>query len=175
MLSANVSHLAGLSASGYRSNCPGAVPLKENVDSLSGEEHENAALAGYLRRQRGGVGQSDSSAAESAHAATNGLVRSKIKGMNFLRGYMLPNQIVIPDEARNLTTKRMKTLITRAGPGTKIVRPGKVAQIDTPYLTEGSSRLTYAIDRLKRCPNRGDVMLALRKRSLLADFAFEVL
>src|SRR3546814_8198495 len=61
----------------------------------------------------------------------------------FLRRWM------ILDEAQNLTPKQMKTLITRAGPGTKIVCLGNVEQIDTPYLTETTSGLTYAVDRFK--------------------------
>ncbi len=63
----------------------------------------------------------------------------KIKSLNFMRGRTFLNKFVIIDEAQNLTPKQMKTLITRAGPGTKIVCLGNLAQIDTPYLTEGSS------------------------------------
>ena len=60
------------------------------------------------------------------------------------------NKFLIIDEAQNLTPKQMKTLITRAGPGTKVVCLGNIAQIDTPYLTEGSSGLTYVVDRMKK-------------------------
>ena len=87
----------------------------------------------------------------------------------------LVNKFLIVDEAQNLTPKQMKTLITRAGPGTKIVCLGNLAQIDTPYLTEGSSGLTYAVDRFKGWPHSGHVMLARGERSRLADFASEVL
>jgi PhoH-like ATPase len=69
----------------------------------------------------------------------------------------------------------MKTLITRAGPGTKIVCLGNLAQIDTPYLTEGSSGLTFTVDRFKGWPHSGHVTLARGERSRLADFASEVL
>jgi hypothetical protein len=69
--------------------------------------------------------------------------------MNFMRGRTFLNKYVIIDEAQNLTPKQMKTLITRAGPGTKIICMGNLAQIDTPYLTEGSSGLTYAVDKLQ--------------------------
>ena len=62
----------------------------------------------------------------------------KIKSLNFMRGRTFLNKFVIIDEAQNLTPKQMKTLITRAGPGTKIVCLGNLAQIDTPYLTEGT-------------------------------------
>ena len=101
--------------------------------------------------------KTDSGAGEWGRAATNDLVRSKIKikSMNFMRGRTFLNKYVIIDEAQNLTPKQMKTLITRAGPGTKIVCLGNLAQIDTPYLTEGSSGLTFAVDRFKGWPHSG--------------------
>ncbi len=83
--------------------------------------------------------------------------------------------VLIIDEAQNLTPKQMKTLITRAGPGTKIICMGNLAQIDTPYLTEGSSGLTDAVDRFKGWPHAGQIALARGERSRLADFASEVL
>jgi PhoH-like ATPase len=70
------------------------------------------------------------------------------------------NKFLIIDEAQNLTSKQMKTLITRAGPGTKVVCLGNIAQIDTPYLTEGSSGLTYVVDRFKGWPHSGHITLA---------------
>ena len=69
----------------------------------------------------------------------------------------------------------MKTLITRAGPGTKIVCLGNVAQIDTPYLTETTSGLTYVVDCFKRWPHAGHVTLLRGERSRLADFAADAL
>jgi len=66
-----------------------------------------------------------------------------------MRGRTFVSKYLILDEAQNLTPKQMKTLITRAGPGTKVVCLGNIAQIDTPYLTEGSSGLTYVVDRMK--------------------------
>ncbi|WP_028601289.1 PhoH family protein [Ottowia thiooxydans] len=114
---------------------------------------------------------------EWGRAATNELIRSriKIKSMNFMRGRTFMNKWIIIDEAQNLTPKQMKTLITRAGPGTKIICMGNLAQIDTPYLTEGSSGLTYAVDRFKGWPHGGHITLARGERSRLADFASEVL
>ena len=116
-------------------------------------------------------------AGEWGRAATNDLVRSKvkIKSLNFMRGRTCLNRYVIMDEAQNLSPRQMKTLITRAGPGTKIVCLGNLAQIDTPYLTEGSSGLTYAVDQFKGWPQGGHVMLARGERSRLADFASKVL
>ena len=65
----------------------------------------------------------------------------------------------------------MKTLITRAGPGTKVVCLGNIAQIDTPYLTETSSGLTYVVDRFKGWEHAGHITLQRGERSRLADFA----
>lgn len=119
----------------------------------------------------------DSGAGEWGRAATQDLVRSriKIKSMNFMRGRTFMNKYLIIDEAQNLTPKQMKTLITRAGPGTKIICMGNLAQIDTPYLTEGSSGLTSVVDKFKGWPHSGHITLARGERSRLADFASEVL
>ena len=78
---------------------------------------------------------------------------------------------LIIDEAQNLTPKQMKTLITRAGPGTKMVCLGNVAQIDTPYLTETSSGITYVVDHFKNWKYGGHMKLHRGERSRLADFA----
>ncbi|MEC5194621.1 PhoH-like ATPase [Xanthomonas campestris] len=110
-------------------------------------------------------------------AATNDLLASRIKirSMNFMRGRTFLSRYLILDEAQNLTPKQMKTLITRAGPGTKIVCLGNVEQIDTPYLTETTSGLTYAVDRFKAWPHSAHITLRRGERSRLADFASEVL
>jgi PhoH-like ATPase len=110
-------------------------------------------------------------------AATMDLIRSrvKVKSLNFMRGRTFISKFLIIDEAQNLTPKQMKTLITRAGPGTKVVCLGNIAQIDTPYLTEGSSGLTYVVDRFKGWPHSGHVTLQRGERSRLADHAAEVL
>ncbi len=109
--------------------------------------------------------------------ATNDLLASRIKirAMNFMRGRTFLNRYLIIDEAQNLTSKQMKTLITRAGPGTKIVCLGNVEQIDTPYLTETTSGLTYAVDRFKGWSHSAHVTLRRGERSRLADFASEML
>ena len=105
------------------------------------------------------------------------LIRSKIKikSLNFMRGRTFVNKFLIIDEAQNLTPKQVKTLVTRAGPGTKIICLGNIAQIDTPYLTEGSSGLTYVVDRFKGWGHSGHITLARGERSRLADHASEVL
>jgi PhoH-like ATPase len=154
------------------------VPVSEDIGFLPGTEEEKMSpWMGALDDNLEVLARSDSAAGEWGRAATNDLVRSKIKikSMNFMRGRTFLNKFVIIDEAQNLTPKQMKTLITRAGPGTKIVCLGNLAQIDTPYLTEGSSGLTYAVDRFKGWPHSGHVTLARGERSRLADFASEVL
>lgn len=110
-------------------------------------------------------------------AATNDLLASRIKirSMNFMRGRTFLSRYLILDEAQNLTPKQMKTLVTRAGPGTKIVCLGNVEQIDTPYLTETTSGLTYAVDRFKTWMHSAHVTLRRGERSRLADYASEVL
>jgi PhoH-like ATPase len=154
------------------------VPVGEDIGFLPGTEEEKMGpWMGALDDNLEVLARSDASAGDWGRAATNDLVRSKIKikSMNFMRGRTFLNKYVLIDEAQNLTPKQMKTLITRAGPGTKIVCLGNLAQIDTPYLTEGSSGLTYAVDRFKGWPHSGHLTLARGERSRLADFASEVL
>jgi len=154
------------------------VPVGDDIGFLPGNEEEKMGpWMGALDDNLEVLARTDASAGEWGRAATNDLVRSKIKikSLNFMRGRTFLNKYVIIDEAQNLTPKQMKTLITRAGPGTKIVCLGNLAQIDTPYLTEGSSGLTYAVDRFKGWPHGGHVTLARGERSRLADFASEVL
>jgi PhoH-like ATPase len=110
-------------------------------------------------------------------AATNDLLASRIKirSLNFMRGRTFLNRYVIIDEAQNLTPKQMKTLVTRAGPGSKMICLGNLEQIDTPYLTETTSGLTYAVDRFKGWQHSAHVTLRRGERSRLADYASEML
>ncbi len=154
------------------------VPVGEDIGFLPGTEEEKMnPWMGALDDNLEVLARTDTASGEWGRAATHELVRSKIKvkSLNFMRGRTFLNKFVIIDEAQNLTPKQMKTLVTRAGPGTKIVCLGNLAQIDTPYLTEGSSGLTFAVDRFKGWPHAGHIMLARGERSRLADFASEVL
>ena len=153
------------------------VSVGEDIGFLPGTEEEKmgpwmGALDDNLEFLAKGDG-----AGEWGRSATNELIRSriKVKSLNFMRGRTFLNKYVIIDEAQNLTPKQMKTLITRAGPGTKIICMGNLAQIDTPYLSEGSSGLTYVVDRFKGWVNGGHITLARGERSRLADFASDVL
>ncbi len=154
------------------------VSMGDDIGFLPGTEEEKMGpWMGALDDNLEVLGKTDTSAGEWGRAATSELIRSriKIKSMNFMRGRTFLSKYVIIDEAQNLTPKQMKTLITRAGPGTKIICMGNLAQIDTPYLTEGSSGLTFSVDKFKGWQHSGHITLARGERSRLADFASEVL
>jgi PhoH-like ATPase len=154
------------------------VPVGEDIGFLPGTEEEKMGpWMGAFDDNLEVLNKSDSDGGEWGRAATQDLIRSriKIKSLNFMRGRTFVNKFLIIDEAQNLTPKQIKTLVTRAGPGTKILCLGNIAQIDTPYLTEGSSGLTYVVDRFKGWSHSGHVTLARGERSRLADHASEVL
>ncbi|MBC9072034.1 PhoH family protein [Thauera sp. CAU 1555] len=154
------------------------VPVGEDIGFLPGTEEEKMApWMGALEDNLDVLNGTTGEGGEWGRAATRDLIRSriKIKSLNFMRGRTFINKFLIIDEAQNLTPKQMKTLITRAGPGTKVVCLGNIAQIDTPYLTEGSSGLTFAVDRFKGWTHSGHITLQRGERSRLADYAAEVL
>ncbi|MFO1379019.1 MAG: PhoH family protein [Chitinivorax sp.] len=154
------------------------VPVGEDIGFLPGTEEEKMLpWMGALEDNLDVLNQTDQEAGDWGRAATRDLIRSriKVKSLNFMRGRTFINKFLIIDEAQNLTPKQMKTLITRAGPGTKVVCLGNIAQIDTPYLTEGSSGLTYVVDRFKGWSHSGHITLQRGERSRLADYAAEVL
>lgn len=153
------------------------IPLGEDIGFLPGTEEEKmepwmGALMDNLevltRSQEGG---------QWGRAATNDLLRNRIKirSLNFMRGRTFLNRFLIIDEAQNLTPKQMKAMVTRAGPGTKLVCLGNIAQIDTPYLTETTCGLTYVVNRFRGWPHSGHITLKRGERSRLADYASETL
>jgi PhoH-like ATPase len=149
------------------------VPVGEDIGFLPGTEEEKmtpwmGALMDNLE-----VLTQPTQGGKWARQSTDEFLMSKIKikSLNFMRGRTFLNRFIIIDEAQNLTPKQMKTLITRAGPGTKVVCLGNIAQIDTPYLTETSSGLTYVVDRFKGWEHAGHITLQRGERSRLADFA----
>lgn len=153
------------------------VPLGEDIGFLPGTEEEKmtpwmGALMDNLE-----VLTQTSNAGDWERAATNDLLskRIKIRSLNFMRGRTFLNRYIIIDEAQNLTAKQMKTLITRCGPGSKMICLGNLGQIDTPYLSETTSGLTYVVDRFQGWPHGGHVTLARGERSRLAAFASDVL
>ena len=153
------------------------VPVGDDIGFLPGTEEEKMApWMGALEDNLEVLNQG-SAGGEWGRAAAADLIRSRIriKSMSFMRGRTFNNKYLIIDEAQNLTPKQMKTLATRAGPGTKIVCLGNIAQIDTPYLTEASSGLTYVVERFKGWKHGGHLTLQRGERSRLADFAADVL
>ncbi|TAL52350.1 PhoH family protein [Pandoraea sp.] len=154
------------------------VPVGEDIGFLPGTEEEKMQpWMGAFDDNLEVLQKTDDTAGEWGRAATQELIRTrlKVKSMNFMRGRTFVNKFVIIDEAQNLTPKQMKTLVTRAGPGTKLICLGNISQIDTPYLTEGSSGLTYVVDRFKGWGHSGHITLARGERSRLADYAAEIL
>ncbi len=153
------------------------VPLGEDIGFLPGTEEEKmepwmGALMDNLE-----VLASNEEGGEWGRAATNDLLRNRIKirSLNFMRGRTFLNRFIILDEAQNLTPKQMKALITRAGPGTKLICIGNIAQIDTPYLTESTCGLAYVVNRFKAWPHSGHITLLRGERSRLADYASDTL
>ena len=153
------------------------VPLGEDIGFLPGTEEEKMEpWMGALMDNLEVLTQSEEGG-DWGRAATNDLLRSRIKirSLNFMRGRTFLNRFIIIDEAQNLTPKQMKALITRAGPGTKMICLGNISQIDTPYLTETTSGLTYVVNRFRGWPHSGHVTLMRGERSRLADYASESL
>ena len=153
------------------------IPLGEDIGFLPGTEEEKMApwMGALLDNLELLGGHSD--AGEWERAATASLVtnRVKVRALNFMRGRTFLNRYIILDEAQNLTPKQMKTLITRAGPQTKVICLGNLGQIDTPYLTGTTSGLTYVVDHFKSYAYGAHLTLRRGERSRLADFAAEAL
>jgi PhoH-like ATPase len=95
----------------------------------------------------------------------------QIEPLTYIRGRTIPQQFLIVDEAQNLTPHEVKTILTRAGEGTKIVLTGDPEQIDNPYVDAASNGLTYAVEKFKHEPLAGHITLVKGERSPLADRA----
>jgi PhoH-like ATPase len=153
------------------------MPVGEDIGFLPGSEEEKMApWMGALIDNLELLGQ-NTEHSEWEQSATSNIImnRVKIRSLNFMRGRTFLNRYLIIDEAQNLTSKQMKTLITRAGPGTKIICIGNLAQIDTPYLTATTSGLTYVVDRFKTWQHGAHITLRRGERSRLADYASDML
>ena len=153
------------------------VPIGEDIGFLPGTEEEKmapwmGALMDNLELLGSRLGQNEWEQGATKNILMN---RVKIRSLNFMRGRTFLNRFLIIDEAQNLTSKQMKTLITRAGPGTKIICIGNLSQIDTPYLTPTTSGLTYVVDRFKNWPHGAHMTLLRGERSRLADYASDIL
>lgn len=153
------------------------VPVGEDIGFLPGTEEEKMTpWMGALIDNLELLGdQTENSDWEQNVTKTIVMNKIKIRSLNFMRGRTFLGRYLIIDEAQNLTPKQMKTLITRAGPGTKIVCIGNLSQIDTPYLTATSSGLTYVVDKFKSWEHAAHITLKRGERSRLADHASEIL
>ena len=150
------------------------IPVGEDIGFLPGTEEEKmtpwmGALMDNLEVLTDTSGDNTKWETESTQELLN--KRIKIKSMNFMRGRTFLNKFIIIDEAQNLTPKQMKTLITRSGEGTKVICLGNIGQIDSPYLTETTTGLTYVVDRFKEWDHSAHITLEQGERSRLAQFA----
>ncbi len=99
----------------------------------------------------------------------------EVEALTYIRGRSIPSQYLVIDEAQNLTPHEVKTVLTRAGDGTKVVLTGDPQQIDNPYVDEMSNGLTYVTERFKQEPLAGHVTLRKGERSALAELAARLL
>lgn len=132
---------------------PWMQPIFDNVEFLMGSDKKASGRAQELISQ--------------------GMLN--IEPLTYIRGRSIPNQYLIVDEAQNLTPHEIKTIVTRAGRGTKVVLTGDCFQIDNPYVDSANSGLTYSVDRFKGQPISGHVTLEKGERSELAELAANIL
>jgi len=99
----------------------------------------------------------------------------QVEPLTYIRGRSIPQQFIIVDEAQNLTPHEVKTVLTRAGEGTKVVMTGDPNQVDHPYVDALSNGLTYTIERFKHSAIAGHVTLRKGERSALAELAAKLL
>ena len=99
----------------------------------------------------------------------------EIEALTYIRGRSIPKQYLIVDEAQNLTPHEIKTIVTRAGEGTKVVLTGDPYQIDNPYVDASSNGLTYIVEKFKQQAIAGHVTLSKGERSPLAELAANLL
>ena len=129
---------------------PWLAPIQDNLQFLMGSD--KATLDMYVE---------------------NGTI--ELEALTYIRGRSIANAYIIVDEAQNLTTHEMKTILTRVGEGTKIILTGDIEQIDNVYVDETTNGLAYAIERLKAYSLTGHVTLKQGERSKVADLAAKTL
>jgi PhoH-like ATPase len=132
---------------------PWMQPIFDNVEFLMGADKKASGRAQELINQ--------------------GMLN--IEPLTYIRGRSIPKQYLIVDEAQNLTPHEIKTIITRAGRGTKVVLTGDIYQIDNPYVDSANSGLTYAVEKFKGHPIAAHVTLTKGERSELAELAANIL
>jgi len=163
------------------------IPLGKDIGYLPGDKDEKLAhwmqpifdnlnylLADGRGKKNGrGNGVSDTTRQKVDKLVSNHVV--ELEALTYIRGRSIPRQYVIVDEAQNLTPHEVKTIISRAGEGTKMVLTGDPYQIDNPYLDSSSNGLAYTVERLKGQPFHGHITLSRSERSPLAAAAAQYL
>jgi len=137
---------------------PWMQPIRDNLDFLMGA----SAVAGRAKGKK-----------DLQSLFDLGMI--EVEPLTYIRGRSMPNQYLIVDEAQNLTPHELKTIITRAGEGTKIVLTGDPYQIDNPYIDSSSNGLTFVVERFKEEPIAGHITLVKGERSDLAELAATLL
>jgi PhoH-like ATPase len=137
---------------------PWMQPIRDNLDFLMGA----SAVAGRAKGKK-----------DLQSLFDLGMI--EVEPLTYIRGRSMPNQYLIVDEAQNLTPHEIKTIITRAGEGTKVVLTGDPYQIDNPYIDSSSNGLTYVVERFKEEPIAGHISLVKGERSDLAELAATLL
>ena len=137
---------------------PWMQPIRDNLDFLMGA----SAVAGRVKGKK-----------DLQSLFDLGMI--EVEPLTYIRGRSMPNQYLIVDEAQNLTPHEIKTIITRAGEGTKVVLTGDPYQIDNPYIDSSSNGLTFVVDRFKDEPIAGHITLVKGERSDLAELAATLL
>ncbi len=138
---------------------PWMQPLYDNFDLIFGT-HDAQEKPGHWRR---------------GHEELIEMGLLQIEPLTYIRGRTIPQQFLIIDEAQNLTPHEVKTIVTRAGEGTKVVLTGDPDQIDNPYIDAASNGLTYVVERFKHEPLAGHITLTKGERSSLAERATALL
>jgi PhoH-like ATPase len=135
---------------------PWMQPVFDNLELLVGASNQEQTVDEMVRQLR-----------------DKGLL--EVEALTYIRGRSIPQQYIVVDEAQNLTPHETKTIISRAGEGSKVVLTGDPFQIDHPYLDERSNGLTYVVERFKDQPLAGHVTLVKGERSRLAELAAAIL
>ncbi len=147
---------------------PWMKPIFDNLEFITSTHGDNAPSANH----RGGRGN-QSAEPEYQHLIDQKII--EVEALTYIRGRSIPQQFLIVDEAQNLTPHEVKTVLTRAGEGTKVVLTGDPNQIDNPYVDALSNGLTYTVERFKDSPIAGHVTLKKGERSQLAELAAQLL
>ena len=151
---------------------PWMQPIFDNMELLL---RDNGAYDGKRLKSRGKVAEKSAGQLNSSYKELIEMGIMEIEPLTYIRGRSLPNQYMIVDEAQNLTPHEVKTILTRAGEGTKIVLTGDPYQIDNPYVDASSNGLTYVVDKFRGERIAGHVTLNKGERSALAELAANLL